>query len=178
MRIELKTTDEGLLAATHYWLLSRSDYERLAALDGVETHIDYSLSLLAPSATAELATHGRRAFYPGIGYCSAADRSTPLIHVDCFIAGAQPALLVANVDGAPEIEGKASGRPNFAPAALDFWGGQRHAIQLRARGSDVPRVKITAFEAHAHFDRRMVVPGVLGGPVSSCPAPNIRALAH
>lgn len=173
-RLQWKATEQGLPAANHYWLLSRADYERLAALGDVETHIDYSLSLLAPAATAEFAADGRRAFYPGIGYCGATlDRFTGLVHVDCFKAGVRPAQLVANLDGAPDIESKASGRPDFTPAALDFWGGRRYRMQLRTQGGNAPRVKLTAFEARAHFNRQIVVPGVLGGSVSACPAPRL-----
>lgn len=171
-RVQWKATDEGLLAANHYWLLPRSEFQRLAALGAVQMHISYSMSLLAPTADAEFLADGRRQFYPGIGYCGATfDRATGFVDVDCFKAGAQPAQLVAGLNGAPEIESKASDWPDFTPAALNFWGGKRHAIQLRAKGNDVPRVNVTALEARAHFDRRLVVPGVLGGPVSGCPAP-------
>jgi hypothetical protein len=171
-RVQWRPTDEGLPAANHYWLLSRSDYERLAAMVDIKTEIAYSVSLLAPAATAEFAADGRRAFHQGIGYCSAVfDRSSRLVDVDCFKAGPQPAQLVAHLAGAPDTESRTSGNPDFVPAFLDFWGGKRHVMQLRSRDGDVPRVKVTALEARVHFDRKVVVPGVLGGPVSACPAP-------
>jgi hypothetical protein len=162
----------GTLALDDYWLLSRNDFARLAAAHDVETQIDYSLSLAAPASQAHFLADGRRASYPGIGYCSAKfDRATSVVDVDCFKAGVPPAQLVANLDGAPQAESKASGFPDFMPAVLNFWGGQRHTMQLHANGSEVPWVSVTAYQARAHFDRRFVVPGVFGGPVSQCPAP-------
>jgi hypothetical protein len=59
---------------------------------------------------------------------------------------------------------------DFTPAALDFWGGQRSDMQLVAHGTEVPRVKVTTYQARAHFDRQLVRPGVLGGPASACRA--------
>jgi hypothetical protein len=99
------------------------------------------------------------------------------VAVSCFKPGAQPALLEANVDGTAEstITPAGMNRPNrgadFTPAWLDFWGGYRHDMQLVVRGAEVPRVNVTAYEARAHFDRQIVVPGVLGGPIATCPAP-------
>lgn len=170
--LQWKTTPDGTLTLDDYWLLSRNEFDRLAAAHDVATQIDYSLSLAAPAAEARFLADGRRRSYPGIGYCSATlDRATAVVDVDCFKAGAQPAQLVANLDGAPRIESKASGYPDFTPAVLNFWGGQRHTVQLHATGSEVPLVSITAYRARAHFDRHFVVPGILGGPVSACPAP-------
>jgi len=166
------TLRDGTVALDDYWLLPRSEFDRLAAVHDVETQIDYSLSLAAPTAQARFLADGRRVSYPGIGYCSAKlDRATAVVDVDCFKAGAQPAQVVANLDGAPQTASKASGYPDFAPAVLNLWGGQRYTFQLHATGSEVPRVSVTAYQARAHFDRRIIVPGILGGPVPQCPAP-------
>lgn len=170
--IETSSTGSGALDRNQYWLLSRRDFEKLRALDDVETHLDYSLSLLAPTAAAALEVDGPRVFHPGIGYCSAKfNRYIAAIDVDCFKAGAQPAQLVATVEGAPAVESRTSGKLDFTPAVLDFWGGRQHVVQLRTQRHDVSHVNVTAFAAHAHFDRHVTIPGVLGGPLSTCPAP-------
>lgn len=170
---KLVLTESGMPAMDRYWMLSKQQYQKLVADPSVATHVDYSLSLLAPSATAVFIADGRRKFYDGIGYCGATAyyRTTGEVNVDCYRAGDQPALLVARMEGEPDIEGRASQAPDFAPAILDFWGGRRHYFQLHFTGSTVSRVQVTAYEARAHFTRQFDVPGVLGGPVSSCPMP-------
>lgn len=165
-------TESGLAARDQYWLLSKQDYLRLAADSSVSAHIDYSLSLMEPKASAAFTADGRRAFHSGIGYCGAVfDRAKRRIDVDCYRAGDQPALLVARLEGQSDIEGRASSFPDFTPAALDFWGGRRHRVELRAADTIAPRVQVTAYEGRVHFNRQVDVPGVLGGPASSCPAP-------
>ncbi len=165
-------TESGLAARDQYWLLSKQDYQRLAADSTVSAHIDYSLSLMESKASMAITADGQRTFHSGIGYCGAGfDRATRRIDVDCYRTGAQPALLVARLEGQSDIEGRASSYPDFTPAALDFWGGQRHRVELRAADSKAPRVQVTAYEGRVHFTRKVDVPGVLGGPPSSCPAP-------
>jgi hypothetical protein len=170
--VQWNVTESGLPTRDYYWLLPKQDYARLAAEATAATHIDYSLSLLEPRATAAFTADGQRALHAGIGYCGAPfDRATGKVDVDCYRFGSQPALLVARFEGQPGIEGRASSHADFTPAALDFWGGQRHRIPLRASGAGAPRVQVTAYEGRAHFNRQFIVPGVLGGPASSCPAP-------
>ncbi len=162
----------GLLARSQNWLLPRSTYDRLAHNGDVQTEIHYFLSLLAPGASAEFLADGRREFYPGLGYCGATfNTASGVVNVDCFKPGPQPAQIVASLAGTPPSAGSPSGFPDFTPAALDFWGGRRHLMTLRAAGNGVPRVQVTAFAAAARVDRQIVVPGILGGPVSACPAP-------
>jgi len=165
-------SDGGLLATTQNWLLPRKTYEQLAHNRNVQTEIHYFLSLLAPEASAEFQADGRREFYPRLGYCGATfNPESGVVNVDCFKAGPQPAQIVATLAGTPPSAGTPSGFPDFTPAVLDFWGGRRYLMRLRAAGNGVPRIQVTAFTALAHFDRRIVVPGILGGPVSACPAP-------
>lgn len=168
--------DNRLPAVDHYWLLRRADHTSLSALSGVETQIDYSMALLSPKATAEFVADGRRAWHPGIGYCSATfDRSQGAVSVGCYKWGAQPALLTANIAGRPDIERKVAGPPDYTPAVIDFWGGRNHNVTLASQAHDTPRVIVTAWRARAHFDRQVVTPGVLGGPASACPAPPARS---
>jgi hypothetical protein len=165
-------SDGGLLTTSQNWLLPRSMYDRLAHKGGVQTEIHYFLSLLAPRASAQLLADGRRTFYPGLGYCSATfTTGNGIVSVDCFKPGLQPAQFVASLAGRPASAGSPSGLPDFTPAVLDFWGGRQHSMKLRAEGNGLPRVDVTAFAVVAHFDRRIVVPGILGGPVAVCPAP-------
>jgi hypothetical protein len=165
--------EDGLPAVDHFWLLRRADHARLAARSDVEMQLHYTMTLLAPTATAEFTADGRREWHPGIGYCSAAfDRSQGGVQVDCYKWGAQPALLMANIAGRPDTERQVSAPPDYTPAVIDFWGGQRHNVTLSAPGTEVPRVTVTTYRARAHFDRRVTAPGVLGGPPSTCPAPS------
>jgi hypothetical protein len=159
-------------AAERTWVLPNEEYRRLAAVPGIETRVDYSLSVLAPEATAELLADGERRYYGGIGWCGATvDRARGAVDVRCYVPGEQPAQIAATVVGAPATETRTSGAPEYTPAAIDFWGGATHRMKPAYQGTDVPRVRVVAYEARAHFDHREVVPGVLGGPVSACPAP-------
>jgi hypothetical protein len=163
------STDSGQQATNRYWMLSKAQYQKLAEDPSVTTHVEYSLSLLAPSATAVFNADGKREFREGIGYCGARIYATGDVNVNCYRSGDQPALLMAKLEGQPDIESRASGDPDFTPAMLDFWGGRRHYMQLHVKDVTTARVQVTAYEARAHFTRRFDVPGVLGGPVSSCP---------
>jgi hypothetical protein len=166
------TTPSGQLTTARYWLVSKRDYQRLAADSSVTAHIDYSISLMQARASAAFTADGRRSFHPGIGYCGANfDRAIGKVGIDCYRLGDQPAVLVAKLAGQADSEGRASSGPDFTPAALDFWGGKRHGIQLRADVAAAPEVQVTVYEGRAHFERSFDVPGVLGGPASACPAP-------
>jgi hypothetical protein len=164
-------TESGQRAIDQYWLMSRKDYQRLSAAPGTTAHFDYSLSLLNPTATTVFAADGRRAFRSGVGYCSAALNPylAGRVNVDCYRTGDQPALLAVRWDGQPDIEDRPSLSPNYTPAILDFWGGSRHRMVVA--GAAASQVRVTAYEARAHFTRQFDVPGVLGAPVSSCPIP-------
>jgi len=161
---------DGHAVADHYWLLPAADAKRLSSDAAIQTRIDYSLSLLAPKNMAQFMADGRRRYYDGIGYCGADfDPSSGTVAVSCFKPGAQPALIVASVDG---VESAPPRRPvDFTPAALDFWGGQRSDMQLVAHGTGIPQVKVTTYQPRAHFDRQLARAGVLGGAASACPAP-------
>lgn len=163
---------------THYWLLPRTRYQQLAALPEVSLQIDYSLSLLVPKTRIVVPVDGRREFYPGLGYCGARQTGgfggVPALSgvlVDCFKTGPQPALLLANeVGGAPSADRSQRGL-DFTPAMLSPFAGRRYQISLSMRPADV---QITAYEARAHFERRLTAPGILGGTKEACPAPDVR----
>jgi hypothetical protein len=150
-------------------LLSKKDHQRLTADPGTTAQFDYSLSLLGPKATVVFAADGRRASRPGVGYCGTTVAASRGVIVNCYRVGDQPAQLATRQDAQSDIEDRASGQPDFTPAILDIWGGRRHRMYVAdAAGSPV---RVTAYEARAHFTRQFDVPGVLGGPVSTCPLP-------
>jgi hypothetical protein len=163
-------TESGQREFEQYWLLSKKDYQRLTTDPGATAHVDYSLSLLNRKATTVLAVDGRGAFRSGVGHCGAiASRTDKGAGVYCYRVGDQPALLAARLDGQPDVEDRPSGYPDFTPAIFDFWGGHLHYMHVADAAAS--QVRVTAYEARAHFTRQFDVPGVLGGPASACPPP-------
>jgi hypothetical protein len=165
-------TGDGRPGLTHYWLLSRARYQELAARLDVSLQIDYSLSLLVPKTRVVVPVDGPREFHAGLGYCGARQSDGfGGVLVDCFKTGLQPALLLANeAGGAPSTDRSENG-PDFTPVMLSPFAGQRYQISL---GMQPSHVQITAYEARAHFERRITAPGVLGGTKEACPAPDVR----
>jgi hypothetical protein len=156
----------------NYWLISRPEFGALSSNPNTRLQLNYSFSLLSVEHSVELAADGHRARYEGIGYCGAThDTLKSEVLIDCFVSGEQPAQLQAQIVGQPEASARRSRVPDYVPDALDVLGGRRHFIPLPAHGVNTPRVKITTYEARAHFDRQLVVPGVLGGLPVDCPAP-------
>jgi hypothetical protein len=156
---------------SHFWLVPRAAFntaqERTARLV-----LDYSMSLLEPIATAEVAVDAPRQYVQGLGYCDAkSDRAINTVRVSCFKRGTQPAMLFAapiGTDG-PEVF---SGMPDYGPSIFELISGKSYGMTLRhAAGVAPTRVKVTAYEDRAHFNRQVVVPGLLGGSESACPAP-------
>jgi hypothetical protein len=163
---------DGERTAVHFWLLPRKAYEHLRELP-VSLHLDYSVTLLTESRTAELAADGDDHYVPGFGFCSA-HYAAPIasIKVDCFKRGAQPALMTAALLGAAPHSDVPSGYPDYMPALLELFSGKRHVMTLNGVSPEnSAHVKLTSFEPSAHFDRRVVSDGVLGGPPDKCPAP-------
>jgi hypothetical protein len=160
------------------WMLNRNDQQRLAATPGIEAHFVYSLSLLKPVASATIEAGAPRRYLPGIGYCSASvgagapQAGANVIEVNCFKPGSQPAQLTAVLEGAPEYQGSNFRATDFTPAALELWSGEYYRTSMFTRQLPLPRVRLAAYEASAHFDREIVVPGVLGGSLASCPLPS------
>jgi hypothetical protein len=165
-----QTTADGTRSAVNFWLLPRDVYQRLA-LQTAHLHLNYSLSLLEPRSF-ELPVDAKRQYLATLGYCGATrDRVTADVTIKCFKSGDQPALVTANFVGAQSTE-VAADDPDYTPAWLSFPGGKRYKIKLpSSAGSNSARVRIISYEARAHTGRKIVVPGVLGGPVSNCPAP-------
>jgi len=170
----VKGAGEVGIVSSNRWLLTLEEQQRLAATPGVESHFVYSLSLLQPVAAATIEAGAPRRYLAGIGYCSATATAnvmqTPphVIHVDCFKPGEQPAQLIAALESATEnlVHMRST---DFTPAALELWDGKYFNVALFTSEVPAPRVRLTAYEARAHFDREIVVPGVLGGPLATCP---------
>ncbi|HET8698310.1 MAG TPA: alpha/beta hydrolase, partial [Gammaproteobacteria bacterium] len=161
----------GGAASASYWLLPRGSAERLAAEPSTRLALDYALTLLAPNEV-ELPVGGGRRTLPYVGYCSAElEPSTTAVKIDCIKRGTQPALITAGFAGA--LEKVDLGFPSYAPAWLAPLTGQRYELTLRVPGGvDRGKVVLTAYEARAHFDRRVETPGVLGGALADCPLPS------
>lgn len=157
--------------AVHFWLMPRELYQRLASQSS-RLRLDYSISLLQPH-TFEIELGEKRQYLPSLGYCGAErDPTTADVTVECFKKGAQPALIAAEFAGAPTTQ-VISGDPDYTPEWLAFASGKRHkAILHPVNGLHATRVKLTAYEARAHTDRRITVPGVLGGTEGNCSAPS------
>ena len=164
--------DAGTQLVSHYWLIPREAGERLASTR-TRLALEYSMSLLRPTRTAELIVNSPRQAIDGFGYCGAGfDRATSTIKVDCFKQGSQPALFTANLDGASADLERASNYPDYKPAALEWFGGQRHVVLLRNVPADrAARVQLSSYEAAAHFTRAFTLEGVLGARADACPLP-------
>ncbi len=165
-----KPAADGARSAVHLWLLPRDSYERLVAASA-HLQVDYSFGLLEPHSF-ELPVDGKRHYLAALGYCGAKrDPLTSSVTVKCFKSGDQPGLVAAKYIDVQMPEVVAS-EPDFTPAWLSYPGGKRYKIKLPATAvSDSSRIKITAYEARAHTERKLVVPGVLGGTPTECPAP-------
>jgi hypothetical protein len=155
---------------SHYWVLPRQAYRRLAQHGDVRLRLDYSLSLLQPRV-AQIPVDGRRREIAGVGYCSAAlDGRRNRVLVDCFEHGRRPALLAAELIGRPDTRAD-TGFPDYAPVWLQALSSARYSLALPDGSAAATRVKLTAYEARSHFNRSVSARGILGGPPAACPAP-------
>ena len=162
---------DGTVASTNFWLLAGAALERLRREPTARLSLTYSLALLAPS-TAELVADGERRHVPGFGYCGATyEPADSTLAIDCFKRGAQPALITAQIPGAP-LRTASTPYPDYGPAWLEALTGRRYPLTLQVpAGVDHSKVELTAYEARSHFQRRVERAGILGGPVAECPLP-------
>jgi hypothetical protein len=158
--------------ASHFWLVPRATYDA-AVQRSAQLQIEYSASLLAPTITAELIVDGERKYFPSLGFCSAkGDRAVSTVKVNCFKRGEQPAILMAELPEVSESSEVPSGFPDYTPTALEILSGASYRMTLRhPDGVHPQRVKVTAYQAAAHIDSKVVAPGLLGGTATECPAP-------
>lgn len=156
--------DDGRVEARHAWLMSRDQY-RAVGRTAARLEVDYLVALLAPVRSAEIPADGRRHRVPGIGSCTATTPAGGAIELSCFDVGRQPDLLTARPAGtgiAREVSGAAA---SYAPGPLQLSPGRTYRMALQAAPSArTPLVTITAYEARAHVQRRVEIPGVFGGP--------------
>lgn len=157
--------------ASHFWLVPRAEFDN-ARQHAAQLVLDYSMSLLEPVASSELTVDAPRRYLHGLGYCEAkADRAIGAVKVNCFKRGVQPAMLFAapiDADGADVL----SGIPDYGPSVFEYLSGKSYGMTLRhVAGATPARVKVTAYEDRAHFNRQVKAAGLLGGPESQCPAP-------
>jgi pimeloyl-ACP methyl ester carboxylesterase len=166
-----RMTLEGRASYAHFWLLPSTALERLKHEPTARLALDYSLSLLKASAV-ELAADGVRRHLSGLGYCGATyDPADSTIAIDCFKRGTQPAMITADIPGAP-LRTAETQFVNYEPAWLQTLTGQRYKLTLTVpAGVDRTKVKLTSYTARSHFERRLEAPGVLGGTLAECPLP-------
>jgi hypothetical protein len=163
--------------ASHFWLVPRATYDQ-ALQQSARLQLEYSASLLAPTATAELRVDGERKYFAGLGFCSAkSDAAISTVKATCFKRGEQPALLIAELPEVSENSETPSGFPDYTPTALEILSGASYRMALRyTAGGHPQRAKVTAYQARAHIDRRVVAPGLLGGTATECPAPDAKQI--
>ena len=165
---------DGELVARHFWLISRNTYEGLSRDPSTQLQLDFFLSLLKPSHSYDISIGAKREYFPGVGYCGAKfNAMTSRIDVECFKLGNLPALLTVELPDTPKRKIDL-GFADYTPPWLDFFQSRSYTTSLRYSPSSAPsQVIVTAYEDQAHFDRQLVIPGVLGAPPSACPAPPV-----
>jgi hypothetical protein len=157
----------GSRSELHHWIWPRAAYEQLKA-QRVHAQLTYSISLLEPTVSADIAADGARRYIEGLGFCGATLRGTDpergrTVWVDCLKHGAQPAQISVTMKGDPS-SGHADTTPDFRPSWLEVLTVRRWQLRISSvQPATVPTVTVTAFEARAHVDRTFAVPGVLGG---------------
>jgi hypothetical protein len=164
MQFPWHVADDGRVEARHAWLMSRDQY-RTVGRTAASLEIDYLVALLAPVRSAQIPADGRRHRVPGIGLCTATTPAGGAIELSCFDVGRQPDLLTARPTGTGierEISGAAA---SYAPGPLRLSPGRTYRMALQADPSArTPLVTVTVYEARAHVQRRVEIPGVFGGP--------------
>jgi hypothetical protein len=159
---------DASVSATHFWLAPRNAYED-AERQAARLRLKYYVSLLEPTASAEIGVNDRRQHVSGFGYCSTGlDASPDAVSVDCFMRARRPALVTARWSEGTDAR-EAMTRPDYMPAALEMLSGAPYRLSLSSpRGSTAARITLTAYEARAHVEKSIDAPGLLGGP--SCSA--------
>jgi hypothetical protein len=158
---------DASVSATHFWLAPRNAYED-AGRRSARLRLKYFVSLLEPTASAEIAVNGRRQYVSGFGYCSTGtDASSHTVSIDCFVRGRRPALVTARWPEGTDAR-ETMTRPDYTPASLPMLSAPYRLTLSRFRDSTAARVTLTAYEARAHVERSVDAPGLLGGP--SCSA--------
>jgi pimeloyl-ACP methyl ester carboxylesterase len=155
---------------SHQWLLPQAELGRLRK-GKPALELTYSLSVLKPTAH-ELPADGVRRSLTGVGYCSAThDTLNNRIVVDCFNAGARPALVSAELLDIPSSRVD-SASPDFAPALVQAPSSSRVELTLgRASLVEPPAVEITGWQLAGFVDAGVTSEGILGADAATCPWP-------
>ena len=87
------------------------------------------------------------------------------IELSCFDVGQQPDLLTARPAGTGIERETAGAAASYAPGALQLSPGRTYRMALKAApAARTPLITVTAYEARAHVQRRIEIPGVFGDP--------------
>jgi pimeloyl-ACP methyl ester carboxylesterase len=163
--------NDGADALRHEWLLPEA---AVRALRDTETRLrlTYSLTLVKPREFS-VATDGAHHRLPGLGWCSARpDDSGTHIAVDCFVPGAHPAQLSAQLDEIPAS--RAFDRPDFSPRAAEWPYGRRARLTIPwARLAKHDTITVTAWDAAGQLRKSLTMPGILGADADTCPLPEV-----
>jgi non-heme chloroperoxidase len=166
-------TDHAEVARlAHAWMVPEHALSRLQELQP-RLDLDYSLTLLKPRQYS-LPTDGVRRLLRGLGSCGAAlDEPGNRILVSCFSALSHPAQISAELNDVPASRSFGSGRVDFAPG----WAKVLYAnsVELEIASLRLARhetVTVTAWEAAGHIEESLVLPGILGADLATCPTPS------
>lgn len=166
-----RSTGPASRSLTHQWLLPEPELNRLVQGGQPRLELDYSLALLRPRSH-ELAADGIRRKLPDIGYCGATrDNLNNRIVVDCFSAGARPALISAGLLDIPSSRVD-SWPADYAPGLVQSLSGRR--VELIVASPSLvgkPVVEVTGWEFAGLFNERVSSDGILGADAASCPLP-------
>lgn len=162
-------SDGGSLSYT--WVLPDHAVRRLAQGPGVELKLRYYLALLQPHEF-KLPTDGKSHALPGIGFCNARlDPTGDHIDVSCYSGFDDPGQISAELADVPAT--RVYGPPSFAPRWTRAPYGAETKLKIGsprlARGD---QVTVIAWTLAGYLDKSLVLPGILGNDIRTCPLPS------
>ena len=161
----------GADALKHEWILPQSAVRRLRGTEA-RLRLTYSLTLVQPREF-RVPTDGRHHRLPGLGWCGAKPDDADHLVVDCFVPGAHPAQLSAQLAGIPAS--RVFERPDFSPPAAAWAFGERVLLTIPwARLAKHDTIIVTAWDAAGLVRKSVTMPGILGGDTVTCPLPDAR----
>ena len=154
----------------HAWMLPESALQRLKGTQP-EFDLTYSLTLLKPREY-RVPTDGKQHAMPGLGYCSAhVNEPGNRIDVECFSAFSHAAQISAELNDIPAT--RDYDRADLAPSWVQWLYGRRAKLAIASpRLAQHETITVTAWEVAGYLDKSMVLPGILGADVTTCPLPS------
>jgi len=155
---------------SYTWVLPDHAVRRLSQEAGVELRMRYYLTLLQPHEF-KLPTDGIGHAVPGIGFCSARlDPTDDHIDVNCYSGFDDPGQISAELADVPAT--RVYGPPSFAPRWTRApYGADTKLTIASPRLAKADHVTVTAWTLAGYLDRSLVLPGILGNDLRTCPLP-------